>query len=160
MELNAGLIKTAAQNNKIHGVQVARKAPCISHLFCLLFFCANSAEADCVLEILKTYQESSGQMVNMEKSEVSFSQNVRDEDRNLIRNRMCVKTVDRHSKYLGLPVIFGRSKKEIFAMGVERVWKKMKGWKEKVSITGGERSLNQSHCSGDPKLCDELLQTA
>lgn len=33
-----------------------------------------------------------------------------------------------HRTYLGLPVIFGRSKKEIFGLVVDRVWKKIKGW--------------------------------
>ncbi|XP_058778142.1 uncharacterized mitochondrial protein AtMg00310-like [Vicia villosa] len=44
---------------------------------------------------------------------------------------MGVKTVTSHSKYLGLPVVFRRSKKEVIAQVVERVWKKIKGWKEK-----------------------------
>lgn len=66
---------------------------------------------------------------------------MREEDRILIHIRMCVKTVDRHSKYLGLPVIFGISKKDIFAMVVEMVWKKMKGWKEKFLSRVGKEVL-------------------
>lgn len=47
---------------------------------------------------------------------------------------MGVKTILRHAKYLGLPMVFGRSKKEIFALVKERVWKKIKGWKEKLLL--------------------------
>ncbi|CAI8597265.1 unnamed protein product [Vicia faba] len=43
---------------------------------------------------------------------------------------MGVKTTISHSKYFGLPVVFGRLKKEVFALVVEKVWKKVKGWKE------------------------------
>ncbi|MCI69905.1 hypothetical protein A2U01_0091168, partial [Trifolium medium] len=45
---------------------------------------------------------------------------------------MRVKTVVSHAKYLGLPVVFGRSKKAIFSLVTDRVWKKLKGWKEKA----------------------------
>ncbi|KAI5393095.1 hypothetical protein KIW84_060293 [Lathyrus oleraceus] len=56
----------------------------------------------------------------------------------MISNRMRVKTVTRHSKYLGLPVVFGRSKKDIFSLVVEGVWKKVKGWKETFLSRGGK----------------------
>ena len=37
----------------------------------------------------------------------------------------------RHSKYLGLPSIIGKSKNEVFAEIKEGVGKKLSGWKEK-----------------------------
>jgi len=68
-----------------------------------------------------------GQVVNLDKSEESFSRNVREEEKEMICNKMNVKTVMSHTKYLGLPVVFGRSKKEIFSFVIDRVWKKLKG---------------------------------
>lgn len=113
----------------IHGIELARKAPVISHLFfaddSLLFSRVNSIEANCILEIPHF------KWLKMDKFEASFSQNVLDEDKEIICSKMCVMTVTCHSKYLGLQVIFGRSKKEIFELYVDRVWKKVKGWKEK-----------------------------
>lgn len=90
---------------------------------------------------LKTNELASGQVVNLDKSKVSFSQNVYKEDKSMIQDRMGVKTISNHSKYLGLPVIFGRSKKEVFIMVVERVWKKIKGWKEKFLSRAGKEVL-------------------
>lgn len=58
--------------------------------------------------------------------------------KNVILLRMGVKTVFSHSKYLGLPVVFGRSKKEVFALVIERVWKKIKGWKQKFISRAGK----------------------
>lgn len=69
-------------------------------------------------------------MVNLEKFEASFSGNVSEETKRGICLRMGVKPVLCHSKYLGLPVVFGRSNRELSAMVVESMWKKIKGWKE------------------------------
>ncbi|KAI5415165.1 hypothetical protein KIW84_040570 [Lathyrus oleraceus] len=43
---------------------------------------------------------------------------------------MGVKTVISHSRYLGLFVVLGRSKKEVFSIVVDHLWKKMNVWKE------------------------------
>ena len=52
---------------------------------------------------------------------------------------MQIRSVVCHSKYLGLPAFVGRSKKQVFNFVQDRVWKKLKGWKEKfLSITGRE----------------------
>ena len=42
-----------------------------------------------------------------------------------------------HNKYLGLPLIIGKSKVEIFAEIKEKVEKKLSGWKEKILSVGG-----------------------
>lgn len=62
----------------------------------------------------------------MEKSEATFSQNVFDE----VKDMMGIKTVISHSRYLGLFVVLGRSKKEVFSIVVDHLWKKINVWKE------------------------------
>jgi hypothetical protein len=134
----SGLLSREVREKRIHGIKVARKAPELSHLLfaddSLLFIRANRTEADRIMKTLHTYQKSSGQVVNLDKSEASFSRNVPEEDKDMICNMMSVKTVMSHTKYLGLPLVFGRSKKEIFSFIVDRVWKKLKGWKEKCNV--------------------------
>jgi ribonuclease HI len=141
----SGLVKKKADIGGIHGIKIARQAPKISHLLfaddSLLFARASSTEADVILSILTEYQQALGQVVNLDKSEVSFSRNVRNEEKDMIRNRMGVKTVDTHSKYLGLPVVFGRSKKLIFSLVIDRIWKKLKGWKENCLSRAGKEIL-------------------
>ena len=45
----------------------------------------------------------------------------------------------RHSKYLGLPSIIGKSKNEVFVEIKEKVGRKLSGWKEKMlSMEGNE----------------------
>ena len=73
----------------------------------------------------------------------------------------------RHKKYLGLPLIIGKSKVEIFAEIKERVEKKLSGWKEKILSMGGQEILIKAvvqaiptytmSCFQIPKsLCDEI----
>lgn len=52
-----------------------------------------------------------------------------------------VNEVERHSKYLGLPTIVGRSKKAVFSCLKERIWKKIQGWKEKLMSRAGKEVL-------------------
>lgn len=114
----SGLLKKEVVALNIHGIQVFRSALRISHLFfendSILFARANSNEAEKILEDLSIYQKASGKMVNLDKSEASFSRNVCDVGKQMIHNRMGVKIMLSHSRYLGLPVVLGRSKKDIF----------------------------------------------
>ncbi|XP_058724620.1 uncharacterized protein LOC131596076 [Vicia villosa] len=162
----SGLIKHEAAANKIHGISVARKAPVITHLFfaddCLLFARENSNEAGSILNLLQQFQESSGQMVSLEKSELSFSRNVRVEEKDALCLRMGVRNVMHHSKYLGLPVVFGKSKKEVFALVIERVWKKLKGWKEQFLSRAGKEILIKAVAQAIPSYimsCYRLPET-
>jgi hypothetical protein len=106
----SGLIHREVNNKSIHGIKVARSAPQISHLQfaddSLLFARANQQEAATILTVLDTYQRVSGQMVNMDKSEASFSRNVLEADNQFICNMMGAKTVASQQRYLGLPVVF------------------------------------------------------
>lgn len=106
------MLHREARNNAIHGIKVARGAPQITHLQfaddSLLFTRANQQEAGIILNILLTYQQASGQVVSMEKSEASFSRNVLDEAKEMICQRMGVKIVESHARYLGFPIVFGR----------------------------------------------------
>ena len=73
----------------------------------------------------------------------------------------------RHSKYLGLPSIIGKSKIEVFAEIKERVRRKLSGWMEKIISIGGREILIKAvaqvvptytmSCFQLPKgLCDEI----
>jgi hypothetical protein len=157
----SGLLHKEAQSQGIHGIQVARNAPKITHLMfvddSLLFARANQNEANTIIQVLNKYQLASGQLVSFEKSEVSFSLNVPDIEKNIICNKIEVKAMTSNSRYLGLPVIFGRSKKEVFAFVQDMIWKKVKGWKEKCLSKAGKETLNQGRCPSHSKLHHELL---
>jgi len=141
----AALINDAVSKNEIHGVKVSRAAPMVTHLFfadySLMFTRANLQETQKVLNILNTYEAASGQVVNVDKSEVSYSRNVSENMPNMLQQRFGFKAVETHDPYLGLPTYIGRSKKAVFHNVRDRVWKKLKGWKEKLLSRAGKEVL-------------------
>ncbi|KAI5445463.1 hypothetical protein KIW84_013627 [Lathyrus oleraceus] len=93
--------------------------------------------------ISNTYEEGTigtrRRLVNVGKFKVSFSRNVPEETKTSTCNKLGFKQVTNHSRYLGLPIDFVRSKKELFYFALDRVWKKLNGWKKKaLSGAGGE----------------------
>lgn len=44
-------------------------------------------------------------------------------------------------KYLGLPILVGKAKNRSFQSIKDRVWKRVKGWKEKMLSFGGKEIL-------------------
>ena len=137
------LLRDAEAKKEIHGIKIGKKVDPISHLLfaddSLLFIRAHNDEVEKVLEILSTYEAASGQKLNMEKSEVSFSRNIEQEKQDELQMKLNFKAVEGHEKYLGLPTYIGGSKKRIFQIIQERVRKKLKGWKEMfLSFAGRE----------------------
>ncbi|XP_021717271.1 uncharacterized protein LOC110685117 [Chenopodium quinoa] len=98
-------------------------------------------ECSKIADIISVYERASGQSVNLSKTEVAFSKCVSADRQREITATLGVREVDRHGKYLGLPTIIGRSKKEIFASLKERIWKKLQGWKEKLLSRPGKEVL-------------------
>ena len=160
-EAFSAMLAKAANDGRIHGARVCRSAPRISHLFfaddSILFTRATLQECSVVADILSTYERASGQKINFSKSEVSFSKSVEAGRRIEIRNRFGVREVERHEKYLGLPTVIGRSKKMVFNVLKERVWKKLYGWKEKLLSRAGKEVLLKSVIQAIPTYMMSLF---
>ncbi|XP_058762882.1 uncharacterized protein LOC131636268 [Vicia villosa] len=141
----SGMLRNEVENGGIHGVQVGRRSPKISHIFfaddSLLFARASAVEAGRIQQIRLDYEKTSGQSINADKSEVSFSSNVSEEAKDRVKEILRFQGVNHHSRYMGLPVVFRRSKKEVFQLVIEKVWKKVKGWKEKFLRRAGKEVL-------------------
>ena len=73
------LLHTAEQNQKVHGIRINSRCPTISHLLfaddSILFSKASIRHCENLLEVLNTYSQLSGQVVNLSKSSVFFSCN-------------------------------------------------------------------------------------
>ena len=141
----SSLLQDAESKKSIHGIKIGRNVAPISHLFfaddTLLFTRASETEADHIMDILLVYELASGQKINLEKSEVSFSRNVSTESQNMLLSKLNFQAVADHGKYLGLPTFVGRSKKTVFQTIQDRVWKKVKGWKERFLSRAGREVL-------------------
>ena len=51
-----------------------------------------------------------------------------------------VPAIQQYEKYLGLPALVGRAKKQSFVYIKERVWRKLQGWKEKLLSQAGRQA--------------------
>ena len=74
-----GLLHTAESEGLIRGVSICCNGPRVSHLFFandgVLFCCAKESECQVILDILATYEKSSGQKINKDKTNLFFSSN-------------------------------------------------------------------------------------
>jgi len=113
------LIHKAINIGDIHGVQVCRGAPVVSHMLfaddCFLFCRANVVEAQSLLTILKAYEVASGQEINLSKSEVFFSRNMSGAAQEDLSRIIGVRHVMGTGKYLGLLSMIGRDKMSVFS---------------------------------------------
>ncbi|XP_057444455.1 uncharacterized protein LOC130736669 [Lotus japonicus] len=129
----------------LHGIKIARSAPVISHLLFaddnVIFARATTQEALTIKAILASYEQASGQVINLDKSMLSCSRNVPENRFHELKQLLNVKAVECYDKYLGLPTIIGKSKTQIFSFVKDRVWKKLKGWKEKSLSKAGREVL-------------------
>ena len=82
------------------------------------------------------HEEASGQKINTDKSSLFFSRNTKEEKREEVKDILGSMQDTQPKKYLGLPSMIGRSKKQVFNEIKERVGKKLMGWKEKLLSIG------------------------
>ncbi|CAH9109059.1 unnamed protein product [Cuscuta epithymum] len=141
----SALIRKQEAEGRFCGVAVAKKAPKVSHLLfaddSYLFFRANREECQVVKDILKTYEILSGQIINFDKSSVSFSSNVVAEMRDELCLLLGVNQEVVRSKYLGLPALVGRKKREILLYLKERVLKRLQSWNNRFLSKAGREVL-------------------
>jgi len=153
----SALIKQAERNNILHGVKVCKRAPTISHLLftddSYLFIKANEKETQALKDILDTYASASGQLINMQKSEIYFSRNVPATKKNTLSNMLRVLECIGTGKYLGLPSMIGRSKKFIFNYIKDRIWNRISGWSSKMLSQAGKKVLIKSVAQAIPSDC-------
>lgn len=164
-------INQAEERKHIHGCKVSRSAPPVTHLLfaddSFLFFRADSAEANKVREVLDSYENSSGQAVNYNKSGVFFSSNVRRDKQLEIMNVLGVTNDLSTGNYLGLPSLVGKSKTAVFRFLKDRIWKRVQGWNVKLLSKAGKAVLLKNVATAIPsysmscfllpkKLCQEI----
>ncbi|PNX71244.1 ribonuclease H, partial [Trifolium pratense] len=142
------LIHKSLASGELHGVKICRGAPSVSHLLfaddCFLFCRATVAETELLMKILKTYEEASGQEINLAKSEVFFSRNLSAADQEDLSKIMGVRHVLGTGNYLGLPSMVGRKKKHIFAFLKDRIWKRINAWRGRSLSRAGKEVMIKS----------------
>ncbi|XP_074303812.1 uncharacterized protein LOC141638307 [Silene latifolia] len=144
-EVLSGLVRKAMEDGAIRGVRIAAGAPMVTHLLfaddSILFVRAKEREVQKVKNILTCYEKASGQLVNYNKTTVSFSRGTRDEKRDQIADWLGVRVVEEQDKYLGLPTIVGHSKQIIARVIRDKLSRKLQGWRGMLLSKAGREIL-------------------
>ena len=115
------------------------------------------------------YEQASGQQLNWAKTSLFFSKNTPSEVQEEIKNRFGAQLIKQHEKYLGLPSLVGRNKRNTFNSIKEKFWKKLAGWKEKMQSKAGKEVLIKAVAQAIPtytmsyfkipdSLCEDLTR--
>jgi hypothetical protein len=96
------------------------------------------------MSILQTYEEASGQEINLTKSEVFFSRNLSMAAQEDLSRIMGVRHVLGTGTYLGLPSMIGRKKKSIFAYIKDKIWKRINSWRGRALSRAGKEIMIKS----------------
>ncbi|KAK5819432.1 hypothetical protein PVK06_024432 [Gossypium arboreum] len=148
------LINEAKQNGLMKGATIRRERFAINHLFfaddCILFGDASIEGENVVREIIKEYEEISGQRVNFEKSLIYFRANVVANVKDTITNILGVRLTSNPKKYLGLPMMVGRRKNWAFANFLDWFRRRIAGWSLRYLSMGGKEVFVKSVLQSTP----------
>lgn len=140
----SSLFQNACREGYIHGVQVGHLAPPINHLLfagSLIFANASMEEAIHLKQCLLLYEAAAGQKVNFQKSPISFGPGVNEATMVSIIDLLGVISVPFHERYLGLPTITGRDKRQMFKIINDRLDFHLSGWQGKLLSKAGKMVL-------------------
>ncbi|KAK8652040.1 hypothetical protein V6N13_141610 [Hibiscus sabdariffa] len=99
--------------------------------------------ATSVKSLLTLYGNASGQRVNFDKYLIYFISNVDTDCKDLIASMLGVRISSNPEKYLGLPTMVGRSKKEAFSYFYDRFNAKVNSWGCGVCLWVVKRCLSK-----------------
>ncbi|KAL8099281.1 hypothetical protein AgCh_031813 [Apium graveolens] len=131
----------------LHGVKISRRAPVISHMLfaddSYIYYRANMEEAGRMMEMLEVYEKATGQKVNMKKSSVFFSANIKVHDRANICEFLGMVEANENRKYLGLPSILGRKNSALLGYLKDKVLSKVQKWDGRWVSKGEKKFLSK-----------------
>lgn len=143
MEGFTALIKDFERRNLLKGIQVARGAPSLTHMYFAddtYIFCKAKYEvANQVVAMLQIFEHASGQKINVDKSSIFFSRNAPQSEKMNICNILRVGEAGDNSTYLGNTKHAGRKRTAVFGYLKDRLRDRVQGWdKEFLSGSGKE----------------------
>ncbi|CAN1804498.1 Putative ribonuclease H protein At1g65750 [Linum perenne] len=123
----------------------------------VLFGYATERQAGVINCILDKFSSISGQEVSRDKSRIYFSSNVRRPLQVQICSIFGMQGTQDLGRYLGVPIIHGRNLKHLYRYLIERIDKKLAGWKVNSLSFAGRVSLALSALNTIPAY---TMQTA
>lgn len=162
-EVLSGLCKKAQMEGSLPGLRVSRNSLKLNHLLfadnTMIFTKTDSSSCSSLLEILHTYEQASGQMINPQKSSITFSRKTPREIRERVKLQLGINKDGGVGKYLGLPEEFGRKKKRPPLVYCRRMKQRSICWSTQFLSTAGKATMLQSVLSAIPTfamICFDL----
>ncbi|XP_024004899.1 uncharacterized protein LOC112082044 [Eutrema salsugineum] len=139
------LMAKAASDKRLHGIQFSVQGPAVHHLLFandFLILCkANKEESDQIFGVLKEYERVSGQLINFNKSSITFGSSVDEAIKLRIKDKLGIVNKGGAGKYLGLPEFFSGSKKEKLSYIGENMKSQFQGGYGRFLSQGGKEVL-------------------
>lgn len=107
----------------------------------LVFFKATEGDCAGIRHCLSIYEKASGQLINFEKSSLSFSPNTAEVVANRIKSLLSISIAQGHDVYLGIPTFSMRNEKMQCRYLVDRVVKRLQGWGNKNYSSAEKETL-------------------
>ena len=142
------LLNQKASEGLINGIQFSPNGPAVHHLFfaddSLFLFRADMLQCQVFKEVLQKYAEATGQVINLNKSSLTFGKKV-DQDLKLsIQNSLGIFAEGGAGTYLGLLECFNGSKVEMLAYIQEKMKGRMSGWYTRFLSQAGKEVILKS----------------
>lgn len=123
-------------------------SPTLSHMCfvddLILVAEATHLQVNCIKNILDLFCQSSGQKINLEKSQVYFSENVHSDLASSLSQELGVHITTDLGTYLGVPMLHQWTSKQSFGFVLDKMRKKLAGWKANTLSFAGRVSLAQA----------------
>lgn len=116
----------------------------------MLFLETNKGNCTALTNILRKYEEASGQSINNAKSAITFSRKTPLDLKLMTKGELKIEKEGGTGKYLGLPEHFGRRKRDMFSSIVDRIKMRAHSWTNKLLSSAGKLVMLQSVLSAVP----------
>lgn len=132
-------LQQAVRENLIRDYALCKNGAWITHLFfandSVLFCQTRMEDLQVIQHILYKYEQASGQQINRTKTTLFFSKAIVEEKKREILNFLGVSEIKEYEKYLGLPVVVGRKKKDKPKLHQRKSVDKITRLEEKAFVT-------------------------
>jgi hypothetical protein len=167
----SALLRQSVNQQVIRPVRICHRALGVSHLLftddTLLFFKAETGQAEAIRDLVDTYARATGQLINMGKCSIMFGRGCATHIQEGIRATLQLQSRVFEDKYLGLPTPEGRMNRGRLQNLQVRLTKRFMEWGDSFPSQAAKETLIKSIAQSIPTyimsvfklpmaLCDDL----